>query len=72
MCQILVSRRVQASHTHRLKLEMIPLPNLPHVRILVWPSLLPSVRIMRVAMHSNYGKDYAHAKAGAQDNEKDD
>jgi hypothetical protein len=72
MCQILVPRRVQATHTHRLKPQMIALPNLPHVRILVRSSLLPSVGIMRVAMHSNYGKDYAHAKAGAQDNEKND
>jgi hypothetical protein len=70
MCQILVSMRAQVTHAHRLKLQVISLPNLPHVRILIWSSLLPSIRVVWFTKVSKYGKRYAHAKAGAQDNKK--
>jgi hypothetical protein len=72
MCQILVPRRVQVTHVHRLKLQIIPLSNDPHVRILLWSSLLPFVRVMLGTIESKDCKGHAHEKASAQDDKKND
>jgi len=73
MCHVLVPGTVQMLRTQSWKLTPIPLPHLPHVRILLWRSRVVVRMVFDITtIKPEDRKTAAHQGAGSKYDEEDD